>query len=132
VEVLNGEAVYQSRRDRRPQSYSHAVKKGGTPVFIAGQAPLDPHGTLVGEGDIAAQLEQVYQNLRTMVEACGGAWDDIMKLTYYTTDLAHGPAFAAARKRHFTDPYPPSTFLVASSLASPRFLVEIEAVLMID
>ncbi len=116
-----------------PTGYSHAVKKSGTPVFIAGQVAVNGQGQIVGEGDIAAQAEQVYQNLRAVVEGCGGTLDDIVKLTVYTTDIAHRPAIAAARERHFKDgTFPASTFLVISSLAQAQFLVEIEAVAMIE
>lgn len=116
-----------------PTGYSYAVKKQGTPVFIAGQVALDGQGKIVGEGDVAAQVEQVYQNLRTVVEACGGTMEDIVKLNVYTTDLAYRPAIGAARQRHFKDgQYPASTFVVISSLAQPQFLVEIEAVAMIE
>ena len=115
-----------------PTGYSHAVKKGGMPVFIAGQVALDGEGRVVGEGDPVAQAEQVFRNLRTVVEACGGTMEDIVKLTVYTTDLAYRPAIAEARTRHFPDgQYPASTFLVISSLAQAQFLVEIEAVAMI-
>lgn len=116
-----------------PVGYSYAVKKTGMPVFIAGQVATDGDGKVVGEGDAAAQAEQVYQNLKTVVEACGGAMNDIVKLNVYTTDLAYRPAIAAARAKHFTDgDFPASTFVVISSLATPQFLVEIEAVAMID
>ena len=115
-----------------PTGYSHAVKKSGTPVFIAGQVALNGQGQIVGDGDIAAQAEQVYQNLRAVVEACGGTMDDIVKLTVFTTDLSYRPAIAAARERHFQNGFPASTFLVISSLAQPQFLVEIEAVAMIE
>jgi 2-iminobutanoate/2-iminopropanoate deaminase len=115
-----------------PTGYSYAAIKGGTPVFIAGQVANDGQGQVVGVGDAEAQVEQVYQNLRTVVEACGGTMDDIVKLTVYTTDLAYRPAIAAARQRHFKEgQYPASTFVVISSLASPQYLVEIEAVAMI-
>lgn len=117
----------------RPTGYSHAIKKTGTPVFIAGQVALDADGRLVGEGDIEAQVEQVFRNLRAVVEACGGSMADIVKLTIYVTDLAYRPAVVAARQRYFPDgAYPASTFLVISSLAQPQCLVEIEAVAMIE
>jgi enamine deaminase RidA (YjgF/YER057c/UK114 family) len=116
---------------QRPTGYSYAVRKSGTPVFIAGQVAGDAEGKVVGEGDIAAQVEQVYANLRRVVEACGGTLDDIVKITVYTTDLAHRPAIGAARERHFSQPFPASTFVVVSSLAAPAYLVEIEAVAVI-
>jgi reactive intermediate/imine deaminase len=116
-----------------PTGYSHAVKKSGTPVFIAGQVATDASGKVVGEGDIAAQAEQVLTNLKAVVEGCGGSVSDIVKITVFVTDLAYRPAVAAARQKFFTDgEYPASTFLVVSSLATPAFLIEIEAVAMIE
>ena len=115
-----------------PTGYSYAIKKSGTPVFIAGQVALDGAGRLVGEGDVAAQVEQAFQNLRTVVEACGGTMHDVVKLNIYTTDAAYRPAIAAARQRHFADgQYPASTYVVISALAVPQLLVEVEAVAMI-
>ena len=116
-----------------PNGYSYAVKKSGTPVFISGQVALDAHGRLVGDGDIAAQTEQAFQNLRTVVEACGGGMSDVVKLTVFVTDPTFRPAVAAARQRHFTDgAYPASTYLVVAGLAMPQLLVEVEAVAVLD
>ena len=112
--------------------YSHAVIKDGTAVFISGQVAQDAKGAIVGEGDITAQVAQVFRNLRTVVNACGGSMDDIVKINVYTTDLAHRPAVAAARLQHFRAGFmPASTFVVVTSLADPRLLVEIEAVAMV-
>ena len=116
----------------KPTGYSYAIKKTGTPVFIAGQVALDADGKLVGENDVAAQTEQVFRNLRTVVEACGGSLDDIVKITIFVTDAAYRPAVAEARQRHFKEgAYPASTYLVVSALAVPQLLVEIEAVAMV-
>jgi enamine deaminase RidA (YjgF/YER057c/UK114 family) len=116
----------------KPTGYSYAVKKSGTPIFISGQVALDGAGKLVGEGDAARQTEQAFRNLRTVVEACGGTMDDIVKITVFVTDAAFRPAVAAARQKHFKEgEYPASTYLVVSALAVPQLLVEIEAVAMI-
>jgi enamine deaminase RidA (YjgF/YER057c/UK114 family) len=116
----------------KPTGYSYAVKKAGTPIFIAGQVALDGAGKLVGEGDAAQQSEQAFRNLRTVVEACGGTMDDIVKITIFVTDTAYRPAVAAARQKHFKEgEHPASTYLVVSALAVPQLLVEVEAVAMI-
>ena len=115
-----------------PSGYSYAIKKAGTPVFISGQVALDADGRLVGENDVAAQVEQVFRNLRTVVEGCGGTMDDIVKITIFVTDASYRPTVATARQRHFKEgAYPASTYLVVSALAVPQLLVEIEAVAMI-
>jgi enamine deaminase RidA (YjgF/YER057c/UK114 family) len=116
-----------------PRGYSHAVKKTGTPVFISGQVAIDARDQLVGENDATAQVEQVFRNLRSVVEASGGTLDDVVKLNIYVTDAAYRPAVVAARQRHFKEGhYPASTYVVVSALAVPQLLVEIEAVAMID
>ena len=108
--------------------YSHAIQAGNT-LYIAGQVAVDPEGNVVGVGDIEAQVAQVWQNLRSILGYAGGSLEDIVKITVYTTDIAHRPAIAAARDRMFpTGNYPASTFLVISSLARPELLVEIEAI----
>ena len=115
-----------------PTGYSYAIKKSGTPVYIAGQVALDAQGRVVGEDDVAAQAEQAFQNLRTVVEACGGTMDDVVKINVYVTDPSYRSAIVAARQRQFKEgQYPASTYVVVSALAVPQLLVEVEAVAMI-
>jgi enamine deaminase RidA (YjgF/YER057c/UK114 family) len=116
----------------KPSGYSYAIKKTGTPLFISGQVGIDNAGRIVGDGDAAAQTEQVFRNLRTVVQAAGGTMDDIVKLTIFVTDPAYRSAVVAGRQNHFKEgEYPASTYLVVSALAVPQLLVEIEAVAMI-
>ena len=113
--------------------YNHAVKKAGTPVFIAGQVSADADGNVVGAGDPKAQARQVIQNLKTVVEGCGGTLDDIVKITVFTTSLDYRAAISEVRGEFFTrGEMPASTFVVVSSLADPQWVVEIEAVAMIE
>lgn len=107
--------------------YSHAVKAGGL-VFVAGQVALDPEGNVVGRGDIEAQVVQVFENLNTVLALAGGTLDDVVKLTTYTTSLAYRQKIAEVRARYFRTYFPPNTFVVVASLASPDYLLEIEAV----
>jgi enamine deaminase RidA (YjgF/YER057c/UK114 family) len=111
--------------------YSHAIRSGNT-LYISGQVPQDVNGKLVGPGDIKAQGEQVYANLRAVVESCGGTMDNIVKLTTYATNLAFRPALAEIRNRYFPKDPPASTFVVISSLAEPGYLVEVEAMAALD
>ena len=116
----------------KPTGYSYAIKKSGTPVFVSGQVALDGDGKLVGEGDAAAQTEQVFKNLKAVIEGCGGTLDDVVKLTIFVTDPSYRPAVAAARLKWFKEgEWPASTYLVVSALAVPTMLVEVEAVAMI-
>lgn len=110
-------------------SYSHAVRMGDL-IFVAGQVAHDQNGNLVGEGDVAAQTEQVFRNLQAVLEAAGSGFDKVGKVTVLTTKLEYRPIIHEIRSRIFKEVghLPASTLAVVSSLADPRWLVEIEAV----
>lgn len=110
--------------------YSHGViGEGKRLVFISGQVPQDANGQLVGRGDIAAQTRQVLANIRVAVEAAGGTVQDINKITIFMVELdpAGYAAVAQARRDFFQGEYPASTLVQVKALASPDWLIEIEA-----
>ncbi|MFE7170545.1 RidA family protein [Streptomyces sp. NPDC057616] len=108
--------------------YSHVVMGTGRFVAIAGQLALDEDGKLVGEHDAGAQARQVFENLRRCLAAAGATFDDVVKLTYFVTDMAHMPAIREARAAHIPDDRLPAASAVqVAALIRPEFLVEIEA-----
>ena len=108
--------------------YSHVVTGTGRFVAIAGQLALDEQGRPVGEGDPAAQARQVFENLRRCLAAAGATFDDVVKLTYFVTDMAHMPAIRAARAEHMSDDRLPAASAVrVAGLVRPEFLLEVEA-----
>lgn len=108
--------------------YTHVVTGTGRFVAVSGQLALDEDGKLVGEDDPAAQARQVFENLRRCLAAAGATFDEVVKLTYFVTDMAHMPAIRAARAEHIPDDRLPAASAVqVASLVRPEFLVEIEA-----
>lgn len=108
--------------------YSHVVLGTGRFVAVAGQLALDEDGRLVGEGDPAAQARQVFENLSRCLAAAGAAFDDVVKLTFFVTDMAYMPAIRAARAAHIPDDRLPAASAVqVAALVRPEFLMEIEA-----
>ncbi|WP_409234211.1 RidA family protein [Streptomyces sp. PA5.6] len=109
-------------------AYTHVVMGTGRFVAVSGQLALDEDGEPVGEGDAAAQARQVFENLRRCLAAAGATFDDVVKLTYFVTDMAHMPAVRAARDA-FLDPerLPAASAVQVASLVGPEFLMEIEA-----
>jgi len=66
--------------------YSQATRANGL-VFVSGQLALRPdHAEIVGEG-IVEQTEQVFANLRAILEAAGSGLDRLVKTTVFLTDL---------------------------------------------
>lgn len=112
--------------------YSHVVKGTGHFVAVSGQLALDEAGSIVGVGDPAAQARQVFENLRRCLGAAGAAFDDVIKLTYFVTDMAHMPAIREARALHIPDDRLPAASAVqVVSLVRPEFLMEIEALAVV-
>jgi enamine deaminase RidA (YjgF/YER057c/UK114 family) len=108
--------------------YSHVVLGSGRFVAIAGQLALDEEGKIVGEGDPEAQARQVFENLRRCLAAAGATFDDVVKVTYFVTDMAHMPAIRAARFAYIPDGRLPAASAVqVAALVRPEFLMEVEA-----
>ncbi|MGA4954556.1 RidA family protein [Streptomyces lavendulocolor] len=108
--------------------YSHVVWGSGRFIAISGQCALDAEGRVVGEGDAGAQARRVFENLRRCLAAAGAGFDDVVKLTYFVTDVAHLPAVRAARDQVIDTARPPASSAVqVSALFRPELLVEIEA-----
>ncbi|MEV5547419.1 RidA family protein [Streptomyces sp. NPDC052309] len=115
-----------------------SIASGSKLVFIAGQVAWDAEGTTVGEGDLAAQVEQCYLNIGTALAEAGGSFDDVAKLTFYVVDwtpeqlptLLEGISRAAAKLG--VAPVPPATLIGVAALDVPEHLVEIEATAVLD
>ncbi|MFB6980906.1 RidA family protein [Streptomyces scopuliridis] len=115
-----------------------SVATGSKLVFIAGQVAWDAGGATVGEGDLAAQVEQCYLNIGTALAGVGGSFEDVAKLTVYVVDwtpdkmprFLEGVARAAAKLG--VTPVPPGTLLGVAALDVPDHLVEVEATAVLD
>lgn len=115
--------------DTTAYSYSHAVRMGNL-IFVAGEVARDIDGNLVGKGDVRVQTEQVFKNLKLVLEAAGSDLSKVGKVVVLTTKLEYRPIIHEVRARFFKEVghLPASTLAVVSSLADPEWLVEIEAV----
>lgn len=126
-EILKLKSVHETK-DR---GYSHAAKVGKT-LYIAGQVARDIQGKLVGKGDFEAQARQVYTNLKNILQEAGGGLQNIVKMTTILTHFGHVESYRKIRYEFFGDLMPPNTLLIIESLASPDFMIEVEATAVLD
>jgi len=121
----------------KPVGYSHVARvSSGRLVLVAGQAPFDSSGAVVGKGDFAAQFRQVLQNLRRAVEHAGGTPQSFASLTMYVTDR---DLYVSSLKRIGTDyraifgkHFPAITLVEVTGLYNPDCMVEISGIAVID
>ncbi|MDT0544145.1 RidA family protein [Streptomyces lonegramiae] len=108
--------------------YTNVVMGSGRLVAVSGQVAFDAQGELVGAGDPAAQAQQVFENLRRCLAAAGATFDDVIKLTYYVTDVAHLPAIRTVRDTFVDMAHPPASSAVqVAALFRPELVLEVEA-----
>jgi enamine deaminase RidA (YjgF/YER057c/UK114 family) len=117
--------------------YSQVAEvRSGRLVYVAGQIALDKSGRLVGEGDFLAQVGQVFLNLKAALEAAGGSFDDAVKLNYFCVEAVDPPLIPEVlkvRDRFVNTKTPPiSTFVVVKRLVRPEWLIEVEAVAVVN
>ena len=106
--------------------YSQAVVANGF-VFTAGQIALDPSTMEVVAGDVAAQTEQVFKNLRAILREAGSDLSAVVKTTVFLRDMNDFSAMNEVYGRAFGDHKPARSTVQAARL--PRDVaVEIEAV----
>jgi reactive intermediate/imine deaminase len=110
--------------------YSQAVKVGHT-VYLAGQLPLDPATMQLVDGDMAAQIRRVFDNLAAVARAAGGSLADTVKLNVFLTDLGHFALLNQIMAEYFQEPYPARAAIQVAAL--PRgATVEMDAVLVLE
>jgi enamine deaminase RidA (YjgF/YER057c/UK114 family) len=118
-----------------PPTYTHVVIATGTRlVFVAGQEPEDEHGNLVGPGDLALQARQVFGNVGRALAAAGARPEQVTKITIFVVGFRREqlPAIEAARRALFGDHKPADTLVGVETLSRPEYLIEVEAVAVID
>jgi reactive intermediate/imine deaminase len=110
-------------------TYSQAVKVNNT-VYLSGQIPLDPESMTLVEGDISAQIHQVFKNLNAVCEASGGDLSHLVKLNIFLTDLEHFALVNEVMSQYFQQPYPARAAIGVSQLPKGA-QVEMDGILVI-
>jgi 2-iminobutanoate/2-iminopropanoate deaminase len=105
--------------------YSQAIRNGDL-VFVSGQLGLKPGDTAIS-GTIQDQTEQIFQNLKAILEEAGSSLDRIVKTTVFVTDLNSFQGMNEVYARHVGEERPARSTVEISALPSGA-LVEIEAI----
>ena len=109
-----------------PYSHTAVVQGGSELVFISGQVGMRTDGSI--PPGFAEQVELTFQNLKACLAAHGLGADAVVKLGVFVVPGQDFELLRAARERHFGAHRPTSTSVFVPQLASPKFLVEIEAI----
>jgi 2-iminobutanoate/2-iminopropanoate deaminase len=126
--LLNSDKVHKPAA-----KYSHGWKvEGGKIVVISGQVPIDINGNIAPRGDFEKHVRQAFENLRHMLAAGGATFEDIVYLGVLLTDQNQWQPFDKLRSDYLKEPYPATTLFVVKSLAHPDWMIEIEAIAVVE
>ena len=109
--------------------YSQAIKANGF-VFVSGQLSLKPGEKELSAGDIVSQTEQVFANLRAILEEAGSSLDHLVKTTVFLQDLGDFAGMNEVYAKHVGERPPARSTVEVAKLPSGA-LVEIEAIALI-
>ena len=115
--------------------FTHVVAAtGGKTIYVSGQVSVKQKAEVVGKGDMRAQVEHVFANLKIALEAAGATFNDVVKITYFVVDLKpeHVPHIREVRKKYLSPENPPASSLIGvAALVVPEWLIEIELVAVV-
>ncbi|MFA1537914.1 RidA family protein [Actinomadura monticuli] len=106
--------INPARLHATPGYHHITVVEAGRTAFLAGQCPLDPSGTLMGPGDLDAQIDQVAANAVTALSEVGARPEHVVRSVIYVVSSEQGPLGAAWQR--LTDSVLGPAFTTASTL----------------
>ncbi len=111
-----------------PERWSNCLLVDGI-AYISGMVALMGDEAALAALDEYDQAKACFAKIRGLVEAAGGTMDDVVKISMFVTDIGNGgDKIWRARREFFTGNFPASTMVEVRALASPKTLIEIEAV----
>jgi reactive intermediate/imine deaminase len=118
---------------RRTGSFAPGISVTGKQlIFISGSVGVDANGQLVGKDDVGAQTRQIFRNIEALLAQAGASLKDVVKITTFIVPMERYSEFAAVRAEVFAGQYPASSTVGVSALVSPDYLIEIEAIAVVD
>jgi enamine deaminase RidA (YjgF/YER057c/UK114 family) len=108
------------------------ITHGGRTVYLRGQCPQDlDTAKSIDSHDPVEQTHKVMQNIKQLIEECGGTMQDLVRVVVYLTDVRHREMVYRTMGEYIRGVHPVSTGLVVQALARPEWLVEIDGTAVI-
>jgi reactive intermediate/imine deaminase len=116
---------------RGKYTYSHAIKAGNT-IYLSGQVSRDRDHKVCHKRDFVGQIELVFENMKNVLEAAGATMQDVVKLNFFCRSLRELTKMTPIYEKYFGDHIPAMTAVEVVQLWNPHFLVEVEAIAVVN
>ena len=113
-----------------PFVYSHVAEvRNGRTIYVSGQISMNSEEQIIGHGDLAVQTKQVFENIKFALDAAGVNFNDVVKLTFFLTDISKMHVVREIRDQYVNTLNPPASSAVEiRKLIRDELLIEIEAI----
>jgi 2-iminobutanoate/2-iminopropanoate deaminase len=108
-------AISSDKIARAAGPFSAAIRTDDL-IYLSGQVAQDPATGKLIEGDVRAQTEQIFRNLKAVLEAAGKDLSDVVRVGVYLTDIGDFATVNEIYARHFSAPYPARTCIGVAAL----------------
>lgn len=126
---MKKEAIVTTNAPGAVGPYSQAIKSGNF-LFCSGQIGIDPAVGKLVEGGVTAQTEQVFKNIKAVLEAAGVTMENVVKATVFLKDMADFKIVNEIYAKQFEPPFPARSAVAVRDL--PLFVdIEIEVIAML-
>lgn len=109
-----------------PYSQGVLVNSGKT-LYLSGQIGLDPKSNELVSADTSEQAQQVFQNIKAVLQEAGCGFENVVKLTIFLTDLSKFSEVNEIMKTYFKESFPARSTVEIKSLPK-NAQIEIEAI----
>ena len=124
---MNWHAIKVPSLGPPPEPYEYAIRSGNT-LYLAGQVALDENGIIVGT-TTKEQARKTWDNIGIVLAAAGASIEDVVKVTYFLSDIRELEEEMEIRKEVFSGrPFPVVTAIQAAALGMPGLRLEIDVV----
>ena len=131
-EYINPDSLFDSQQ----YGFSQIVTaRGGTTIYLSGQVAWDENQQIVGAQDFRAQVWQTFRNIEIALHAVGAGLEDVVSMRIYiqTEKVKDTHPVSVALKTFFpAGRLPATTWIGVQSLANEDFLIEIEAIAVLE
>ncbi len=126
---MKKEAIVTTNAPGAVGPYSQAIKSGNL-LFCSGQLGIDPAVGKLVEGGVVPQTEQVFKNIKAVLEAAGATMENVVKATVFLKDMADFKTVNEIYAKQFEPPFPARSAVAVRDL--PLYVdVEIEIIAML-
>ena len=118
---------------KRTGSFSQGISTTGKrTIYVAGHVGTDESGEIVSKTDVGAQTRQIFKNIAAVLAEGGATLQDVVKITTYMVDMSRYSEFSTVRAEVFDGKYPASAAVGVAALLLPEYLIEIDAIAVVD